>query len=55
MLEQLCGTPVRFSGCGGRHPPAKVAGVVRAIQAHDITAQQIEQRAGALGRSRPTG
>jgi uncharacterized protein YoxC len=47
-LGQMFETPVRFKGCveevGGR-----VAGVVAAIQAHDITRQQIEHVKEALG------
>jgi methyl-accepting chemotaxis protein len=48
MLEQLCGTPVRFSGCV-EDIASQVAGVVAAIQAHDITRQQIEHVQAALG------
>ena len=46
-LEQLFGTPVRFSGCV-EEIASQIAGVVAAIQAHDITRQQIEHVQAAL-------
>jgi methyl-accepting chemotaxis protein len=46
-LEQLGGTPVRFSGCV-EDIASQIAGVVAAIQAHDITRQQIEHVEAAL-------
>ncbi|MGB9032538.1 MAG: hypothetical protein WCC27_20610 [Acidobacteriaceae bacterium] len=47
-LEQLSGTPVRFSRCV-EDIAGQIAGVVAAIQAHDITRQQIEHVQAALG------
>ena len=46
-LEQLCGTPARFKGCV-EDIARQIAGVVAAVQAHDITRQQIEHVQAAL-------
>jgi len=55
-LEQLAGTPLRFRECVA-DVSRQVAGVVTAVQAHDITRQQIEhvQEALALIAARVSG
>jgi methyl-accepting chemotaxis protein len=47
-LGQMFETPVRFRGCV-EEVAGRVAGVVAAIQAHDITRQQIDHVKEALG------
>jgi hypothetical protein len=47
-LADLRQTPVRFHGCM-EEVAAKIGGVVAAIQAHDITRQQLEHVREALG------
>jgi hypothetical protein len=47
-LGQMFETPVRFRGCV-EEVAGRVAGVVAAIQSHDITRQQIEHVKEALG------
>jgi methyl-accepting chemotaxis protein len=47
-LAQMYQTPARFRGCV-EEVAGKIAGVVAAIQAHDITRQQIEHVQEALG------
>jgi ABC-type transporter Mla subunit MlaD len=47
-LGQMFETPVRFKGCV-EEVAGQVAGVVAAIQAHDITRQQIEHVKESLG------
>jgi hypothetical protein len=47
-LAQLVDTPVRFRGCV-EDVAGQIAGVVAAVQAHDITRQQLEHVKAALG------
>lgn|GEM_PF-2112050 len=46
-LTELAGTPARFRGCV-EEIAGQIAGVVAAVQAHDITRQQIEHVCEAL-------